>query len=493
MVKPQDTTNDVESANSLLIIVSDRPFVWIGFRAPDRVVRRWQGEREADEEITHANTFAGDPADPETYRWALEHAQLAAVIDLQDFGRAQGAIDALRRIRPEAGVLVITAETGPDAAEIAVSRKLEWTDALRGDLEGELHKLETLRRLNALRSFATPERDVAILVHPEPDPDALASALAVRALLRRPPDKTPIITLGEITRPETRRMVERLRMRVTVVTPEELQNLEQVIAVDHLPRFNNPEQRPRLAVIDHHPPPQPVQAEFSDIRPHYGATATMMTEYLRLEDERRIGKTLATALLYGIKTDTESLGRGAIGADVQAYAFLQNHADLPLLRMLERPSFAIETARKYGSALAHVSAQDDVAVVFLGWIDDDDAHVMADLADFCLALEEITWAIAVAVMGGEVVFTIRYLGGDESAGELARELVKDGGNGGGHATMARASVALAGKWQELGSVDAEAGTALLLREVCGPMAKLRASRRSSRRAHPGKDRSATPQ
>lgn len=493
MTKPPDASDDVKKSASLLLIVSDRPSVWIGFRALDRTVRRWHGGRETDEEAGDANTFTGDPVDQETYRWALDHADLSAVIDLQDFTRTQGAIDALRSVWPEAGVLVITSETGPNAAEIAVSRKLEWTDALRGDLEGELQKLETLRRLHALRNFAAGERDVAILVHPDPDPDALASALAVRALLRRDPQKTPIITLGEMTRPETRRMAELLRMRVTVVTYEELARLEIVVAVDHQPFFADPEQQPRLAVIDHHPDAKRQVAEFSDIRPDYGATATMMTEYLRLEDERRIGKPLATALIYGIKTDTELLGRGTIGADVQAYAFLQNHADLPLLRMLERPSYAVATARKYGAALAHVRSEDDVAFVFLGRVNEDDAHVMADIADFCLGLDEITWAIAVAIIGDDVVFTIRHLGGEEGAGELARDLARDGGNGGGHATMARAAVPLAGKWQELDGADPETGAAMLIREICEPMERLRASRRSSRRAHPGKAHSAKPQ
>lgn len=296
------------------------------------------------------------------------------------------------------------------------------------------------QKLAALRKFAEGDGTVAIIVHPEPDPDALASALAMRALLRRDPDSTPIITLGGMTRPENRRMADLLNMRVTEVTTEELVNLERVVAVDFQPNFRDPNTAPRLAIVDHHPD-EDAHAEFADIRDEYGAVATMMTEYLRLDDPRRIGKPLATALLYGIKTDTGTLERECIGADVEAYAFLQDRADLTLLRQLARPSYSSETARRYGAALANLVARDDLAVVYLGEIEESDGHVLAEIADFCLALDEITWAVATAIIEGKIIFTIRHLGGgDFGAGDLAAQLAEQGGSGGGHSTMARATL-----------------------------------------------------
>ena len=295
-------------------------------------------------------------------------------------------------------------------------------------------------KLATLRQFAEGDRTVAILVHPEPDPDALASALAMRALLRRSPDSSPIITLGGMTRPENRRMAELLNMRVTEVTTDELVNLERVVAVDFQPNFRDPNTAPRLAIVDHHPN-EDANAEFTDIREEYGSVSTIMTEYLRMDDERRIGKQLATALLYGIKTDTGTLERECIGADVQAYAFLQDHADLTLLRQLARPSYSAETARKYGEALAHLVTREDMGVVYLGELCESDGHVLAEIADFVLALDEITWAVAAAIIEDRFIATIRHLGGgDFGAGDLASELAEQGGSGGGHPTMARASL-----------------------------------------------------
>lgn len=473
-----------ETTRPLLLIVSDRPHVWVGYRSPDREVRRWVGERDSDEERAAATNFTGDPTDPETYRWALASRDLSAVVDLHDDERARGAIDALRRIRPEAAVLVITANDDVDAGEIEVSRRLAWTDALRGDLEAELRQLEAKRRLHELRKFAEGDGDVPILLHPDPDPDALASALALRALLRRDPDSTPVITTGDMTRAENRRMAELLRMRVTRVTQDEVQRLARVIAVDFQPHFDMAEDTPRLAIIDHHPVDEQPAAEFRDVRPEYGATATMMTEYLLLEDARRIAEPLATALLYGIKTDTDSLSRGTIPADVQAYALLQGRADLALLRRLERPSYTMETARNYGTALTNLHRDDELAVAYMGRLDERDRHALTDVADFCLGLNEVTWAAAAAEIDGYIALAIRHLGGSDGAGKLARRLAARGGSGGGHATMARALVPVCDEWAELPRLDAAAASVRLAELVRAQIEELGVNRRSSHQARP---------
>ena len=471
-----------------LLIVSDRDFVWRDYRAPNREVRRWIGERSADREARDEHSFTGDPTLPETYRWAVDDAKLCAVFDIRDPQRARGAIAALRMIRPEAAVIVITANGEVHTPDIPVARSLQWTDALRVDLESELTLLETQRSVYSLREFADGADYLPIMVHPDPDPDALASALAVRALLRRTPDATPIVTLGGMTRPENRRMAELLGMRVTVVTEAELKKLTCLIAVDHQPTTFADIATDCLAVIDHHPVEERVAYRFEDVRPGYGATATIITEYIRADDEKRLDEPLATALLYGIKTDTDSLTRGVGPTDVHAYAYLLARADIPLLRRLERPSYKAETARAYGEALAHMRRQQDVAAVFLGKLAEEDAHILVDVADFCIGLEEITWAVAAGVVEGQLIFTVRHLGGGKmAAGDLARELVQDDGTGGGHASMARARVPAQGRWKELAEAGIERGTRELSDLVVGAIERLRASHRSSRPAHPATD------
>jgi nanoRNase/pAp phosphatase (c-di-AMP/oligoRNAs hydrolase) len=192
----------------------------------------------------------------------------------------------------------------------------------------------------------------------------------------------------------------------------------------------------------------------------------------------------ASALLYGIKTDTDSLSRGSVAADVEAYAFLQGCADLPLLRRMERPSYSIETARAYGAALRHIASDGDLAAAFLGAVHEDDTHVLADVADFCLGLEEITWAIAGGIIDDNLILNVRYLGGGGGAGALVKEIIRDGGTGGGHDIMARAVLPSDGEWAQLSDCDVESGSKLLCKMIAERLEGQRVSRRSSRQVHP---------
>ena len=480
-------------AERVLLIISDRAFVWRGFKASNRIVRRWIGERDEDEPNPEEGVFTGDPTASETYRVAVDDAQLCAVVDIQDPDRAEGAIAALREIRPEAAVLVITANNRDFSPDIEVARRLEWTDALRVDLDAELVQLESQRCAHALRDFAGDTPCVPIIVHPDPDPDALASALAVRAILRRGPDSTPIVTLGDMTRPENRRMAELLGMRVTEVTEDELRKFERCIAVDHQPMWLAERCTECVAVIDHHPIERSQTYAFCDLRPEYGATATMLTEYICAEDPRHIDEKLATALLYGIKTDTDSLARGCTPEDVKAYAFLLARADLSFLRKLERPSYKPESARAYGEAISRLGVRGGLAAAFLGKIDEEDTHILVDVADFCMGLEEITWAVAAAVIDDRLTFTLRHLGNTGGAGDLAKKLAANEGSGGGHASMARARLPLDGSWKDLANANVEDGTKELLERVGSLIEDMQANPRSPHQDRPEKSRRAANQ
>src|SRR5687767_5064211 len=74
----------IETSRPVLLIISDRPNVWVGFRSPDRIVRRWVGERDSDEERAALSNFAGDPAEAETYNWITDGCDVSAMVDLQD-------------------------------------------------------------------------------------------------------------------------------------------------------------------------------------------------------------------------------------------------------------------------------------------------------------------------------------------------------------------------------------------------------------------------
>jgi nanoRNase/pAp phosphatase (c-di-AMP/oligoRNAs hydrolase) len=299
---------------------------------------------------------------------------------------------------------------------------------------------ETVQRVAALRAFVGETPVGPILLQQDPDPDGMAGALGLRTLLDRTEEEAPIISLGEITRPENRRMAQLLGMRVVRVTETELHGFDRVITVDTQPA--PVETRTRFAVIDHHPARKGYPADFVDIRPSVGAAATMVTEYLRVADERRITPRLATALIYGIRTDTETLRRGAGVGDVEAYAFLQRLADQELLRKIGRPAFPERGVRAMGRALSGMATGGHIAVAYAGRLDDLTAHVLPSLADFCLSIEGVSWSAAGGLVGDELVVNIRRVGGNAGAGALARALAEEEGKGGGHRSMARVAIAL---------------------------------------------------
>ncbi|CAN5671500.1 DHHA1 domain-containing protein [soil metagenome] len=444
------------SSRNILIVVSEAA-KWPGaVRSGDREIVRWDGAR------------LGDPTDAANYSWTAQAGSVTAVLDVQPPDRARQVLRALRSVRHDAAVLLLSHDVsdvdGPGDGTLARAGALR--DVLRLDLEEELERLEAERRAFCLREFAAGDDVVPILIHDDPDPDAVSSALAVMALLGNDAQRTPIVTLDEMTRAENRRMADLLHIRVTQVTLEELRAFERVITVDTQPRQLQQDGRPRLAVIDHHPVEAGYTAEFADVRPTCGATATMMTQYLRATEGVRINSTLATALLFGIRTDTDSLMRGVTPADVEAYAFLQEHADTQLIRRFERPSYPMETAKAFGRALERAEYDDDLCVAYLGELVEAQSHVLADLADFCLGIETITWVAVAAVLEGELVITLRHAGGAPGAGAVARAIAAStGGRGGGHATMARVSLPASALNTVLGEAHVTAAIMTRLRET----------------------------
>jgi nanoRNase/pAp phosphatase (c-di-AMP/oligoRNAs hydrolase) len=384
---------------------------------------------------------------------------VTAVIDLEDDQRAEAALQTLREVRPDAAVLVLSHALDHAPGDGTLTRAGTLRDVVRLDLDEELRRLEAQRRAYCLRRFADGDAAVSVLIHPDPDPDALSSAFALRRLLGGDARSMPIVSPGGIRRPENQRMAKLLGISVETVTPEQLRALPRLIAVDMQPAGMCGAET-AIAVIDHHPAEADYHAEFLDVRTDYGAVASMLTEYLRAADGVVIDELLATALLHGIKTDTDSLTRGVSAADVDAYAFLQEHADLGLLRRIERPSFSPEAVRTFGAALESVQVREALVVAFAGTLPPEQAHLLPEIADFCMGVENGRLSVATALIEDELVFTLRYSGkAGLDAGRLAKRIAAEGGSGGGHATMARATLPRERAEQRIG--DPARGEALL--------------------------------
>jgi len=313
---------------------------------------------------------------------------------------------------------------------------------IRDDIDEEFAHLANLERVVELRALFDPRERIGILLQPDPDPDGIAGGYALRTLLGRKSPTAPLISFGEVKRPENRAMVDALGFDVRTVTPEELDEFDGLALIDVQPSVfgDDPPARVRSvdAVIDHHPERSGYDSVFTDIRPAYGATSTILTEYLRAAG-MEVRARLATALLYGIKSDTQLLGRETSRDDMAAFSFLHSCHSPALLRRVERPALPTDGLRALGRALSQTSVEEGIHLLVLGRVGED---VIPQVADLGLQAEGAEWSIAAGTVGSNLVFSVRNVGYVRAAGDVVRRVVEGLGVGGGHRSMAKGIIPL---------------------------------------------------
>ena len=299
----------------------------------------------------------------------------------------------------------------------------------------------TRQKLREPRAIVNGGDRVAIVLQDDPDPDAMSSAIALRALLGRNKLTTPIFAFTPVTRPENRTMIRLLEIEVVPADTKTLKESDKIAMVDVEPPYFG-DRLPRAdIVIDHHPGYETGIAPFEDIRVGYGATATIMTEYL-VTAGVDVSERLATALLYGIRSDTLALSRRVTEADVEAFTHLYPIANYTLLKQMDRPELPLSFARILSRAMRRLAVRDGLIMLHLGRVDRDD--LIVHMADYCLQFESVEWAAVSGRLDQNLVIAVRNHGlGRANAGETVKRLFGDIGSAGGHRNMAKAVVPLA--------------------------------------------------
>ncbi len=367
------------------------------------------------------------------------------------------AVRKIRKIDEDASILVLSDSlTEDDLPDHPSLRRTGWKTLIRDDINEEFDHLANLRRVVKIRELLAPRERVGILVQPDPDPDGIASAYALRALLGRKRTTAPLISFGEVQRPENQALCEAIGIEVRVITPDELDEFDGLVLVDVQPNVFGDNRLDRLdrlndidVVIDHHPERNDYAAMIRDIRTSYGATSTIFTEYLRATNTE-INPRLATALLYGIKSDTQYLGRETSGYDMVAFAYLHEMHSPALLRRIERPALPISGLKALGRALAKSEVRDGIHILVLGRVRED---VIPQVADIALQAEGAEWAVAVGTVGRNLVFSVRNVGYVRAAGEVVKAVVEGLGVGGGHRSMAKGIIPLKAFREVYGRAD----------------------------------------
>jgi len=282
---------------------------------------------------------------------------------------------------------------------------------------------------------------VLIMTQDDPDPDAIASGMAIQALIGDSPESSPIATLGHVIRNENISMLRLLDTRVRTIKPEEIGQFEKVVMVDVQPPYFDEGLFENVAVvIDHHPYPPGYEAEFTDINVSYGATSTMMSEYL-IAGGIKITERLATALLYGVITDTMLLARESSARDFEAFSHLWPMANHQMLSSMSRPRLNPEELNYFVRAIHNRRMVGDFLFVWLGSVKRDD--IIPRLADFSLQIGDTSFSAVCGVHQDNIVISLRNNGAETDAGKLASSLFSGMGSAGGHRTMAKAIFPLA--------------------------------------------------
>ncbi len=308
-------------------------------------------------------------------------------------------------------------------------------NTLRWDLSKSVSKIHALASCLEKESI----RRITILCHNNPDPDSIAGAYGLAFLLGKKFGIRSFLCYGGVvTRAENKAMIHRLRIKMTRITKLNEAPTSDIALIDAQPGTGNSLVLSKdvlpLIVIDHHPLRKLSQkTPFHDVRPHYGSTSTIITEYLMAMGLAPT-RSVANALMYGLKADTGSLVRGACKADFSAFSFLAPLTNPRVLGWIEKPPLAQSYFEDYYQGLSSTVLYRDVAISQLGPIRSE--AIVPELADLLLRTEHVSWSLCIGQMESVLIMSLRSSSRKQQAGGILRKLVGHSGSAGGHREMA---------------------------------------------------------
>lgn len=307
------------------------------------------------------------------------------------------------------------------------------------------------KRLDHLLEATSHAERVLILTHNDPDPDAIGSAVALRHLLVNLRNaRVEIAYRGIIGRAENKALVRYLNHPLQQFSRALLAAPVAVALVDTQPGAGNGPLRQHVEislVIDHHSlRPETSSARFAEVRSDVGATSTILTKYLQMAGTD-LPVSIATALFYGIKSDTMGLGRSGFLDDTEAYSFLVPRIDSRALYEIEQAQVPGEYFQSLVDTLQATRIYRDVLIAYIGWMRYPD--LAAEIADWLLRLKGVQWVICLGAHKDQLNIAVRNRRQSGGAGLLAEAMINDLGTAGGHGNSAGGQVRLNGRDPEI--------------------------------------------
>ena len=290
---------------------------------------------------------------------------------------------------------------------------------LRQD-EANDHKPNTSKPLNdyLLKSeqfFRTLKKaqgkNLLICLKGFPDPDNIASALALAWLAQPYKIKTKIVYFDDISHHENRALVKKLDLDLEQVSSEFDASEYDYFAINDSQRVDVPIKIPKqcklLIFVDHHKTLSTSPAQFTDIRESAGSTSAIYAEYIQRSgrefsaESEEVSK-IATALIHGIRTDTDDYVN-ATPIDYEASQFLASKLDKDLLSLISTQAISAKTMDLTQIALQHKDIKETFLFSGVGYVREEERDGIGQCADYLLHREGIETVVVYGVVGNSFV------------------------------------------------------------------------------------------
>ena len=290
-----------------------------------------------------------------------------------------------------------------------------------------------------LRALADKSK-VVITTHRHPDPDALGSCQAMQILLQAllPHAKFTIRLQGQVGGGINHGFTKISRLNYDVWEPRTtLDEYDGIVLIDTQPGFaNSPLAHDAVptVIIDHHRGRgRRTKSPFVDVRVDVGATASIMFSYF-MEAQVVISPELAATLLYAIESDLSGIAGQQGGLDTIAISSLTLLADTKRLYQMRYVDLPPDYYASFAETVRQAHVHGDLIISHLDEV--KFAEMPGVMADFLLRCRDVHWTMVTALHEGRFVFSLRTKSTQKSAGEIARRIAEDLGDGGGHLTKA---------------------------------------------------------
>ena len=371
---------------------------------------------------------------------AVEDRDVILVLS-SDIGANAAAVESIRTAGGEQFIVARASDpvSGDElaglGADVVINPSAVIADsALRAIESGELEY-----KAKQLAGMLAGEPRLGIVTHDNPDPDSIASAVALQTIATELGAEAEVRYFGEMGHQENRAFVNLLGVELDPVEDQtELDGYDLIALVDHATSGEAFDGEVDI-YFDHVEPEADYEAEFTDVRPNVSSSSTILTKYIQ-EFDIKPTEAVATALLYGIRSETLDFKRETTPADLTAAAYLYPFANHDTLEQVESPSMSPETLDVLAEAITNREVQGSHLISNAGFVRDRDA--LAQAAQHLLDLEGITTTAVFGIAEDTIHLAARSKDIRLNIGNTLEEAFADSGEVIGHSTQATVDIPL---------------------------------------------------